>query len=110
MSPGVQEGNYFYPTELNDYTTCPTETNSGLRYDPNYVQQSTTAFSTDLYSVYTASGVYSMLLTQPDYYYYVPNSNSLLKSVNLYAWQRPTPYWNITCEMTREQAAIYYSQ
>ena len=44
MAPGVQEGKYFYPTELNDFTQCPVEVNSGLRYDPMYTQQSTSAF------------------------------------------------------------------
>jgi hypothetical protein len=51
MAPGTQEGDYFYPTQLNDYTTCPTEINSGLKYDPMYVKQPAAAFTTNEYAV-----------------------------------------------------------
>lgn len=51
-----------------------------------------------------------MIITQPDYTYYVQNPKASLKSVYLNAWQRATPYWSEDCPMGREEAATYYSQ
>lgn len=104
MAPGTQEGAYFYPTELNDYTTCPIEINSGLRYDPMYVKQSSAAFTTNEYAVEITSGVSSILMSQPSYYWFVGNPIASKKSISLYAWQRATPYWDENCSMSRADA------
>lgn len=72
------------------------------------------AFQTSEYAVQTASEVYYMLRSLPDYTHWVPNPAALKQSVNLYAWSRPTAYWDIQCEwdgtMTRQQASDNYAQ
>lgn len=105
MDPDQQESRYFYPTELSQTTTCPVETNSDISYDPRYVQQPSNAFMTNEFAVQQASNVYSMLLFQPDYtYYYVSSPASKKQSINLYAWQRQTAYWDISCEWNNEMS------
>lgn len=55
-----------------------------------------------------------MLRSLPDYTHWVPSPASYKQAVNLYAWSRPTAYWDVQCEwdgtMTRQQASDYYAQ
>lgn len=51
------------------YDNCPIEINSDLQFDPNYVMQDPSAFSTNEYSVQFNSYIYDALLDEPDYTY-----------------------------------------
>jgi len=69
MDAGVQLNPVAYPTELQKLSVCPTELNTDLMINPNYLPAGN-GWSTNAYKAKNDNRVGPLLTMQPDYFLY----------------------------------------